>query len=81
MDNTTPNITIYTINKSEGEKVAEKLARCNLQDTIKYIVRDRFTYTEFKALLALTDDGLDDMTFLHKRQNNRFLRGKRYRVR
>ncbi|MET1032483.1 hypothetical protein [Domibacillus tundrae] len=61
MDNTTPNITIYTINTSEGEKVAEKLAKYDLQDTIKYIVRDRFTYTEFKALLALTDDVLDDI--------------------
>lgn len=55
------NLTIYTINMSEGEKVAEKLAAYNLQAHIKHIVRDRFTYTEFKALLALTDDGLDDL--------------------
>lgn len=55
------NITIYTINTSEGEKVAEKLAKYDLLATIKHIVRDRFTFTEFKALLALTDDGLDDL--------------------
>ncbi len=55
------NITIYTINSAEGEKVAEKLARYDLIATIKHIVRDRFTFTEFKALLALTDDGLDDL--------------------
>lgn len=29
--------------------------------TNKHIVRDRFTFTEFKALLALTDNGLDDL--------------------
>lgn len=56
-----PNITIYTINTSEGEKIAEKLASYDLQATIKHIVRDRFTYTEYLALLALTDDGLDDL--------------------
>ncbi|UOE58126.1 ArsC/Spx/MgsR family protein [Cytobacillus oceanisediminis] len=56
-----PCITIYTINTSEGEKVAEKLARYDLNASIKHIVRDRFTFTEFKALLALTDDGLDDI--------------------
>lgn len=56
-----PCITIYTINTSEGEKMAEKLASYNLSATIKHIVRDRFTFTEFKALLALTDDGLDDL--------------------
>lgn len=55
------NITIYTINSAEGEKVAEKLAKYDLIATIKHIVRDRFTFTEFKALLALTDDGLDDL--------------------
>ncbi|HDR4737058.1 TPA: hypothetical protein QCR36_004111 [Bacillus cereus] len=55
------NITIYTINSAEGEKVAEKLAKYDLVATIKHIVRDRFTFTEFKALLALTDDGLDDL--------------------
>lgn len=55
------NITIYTINSSEGEKVAEKLAKYGLLSTIKHIVRDRFTFTEFKALLALTQDGLDDI--------------------
>jgi regulatory protein spx len=56
-----PCITIYTINTSEGEKVAEKLSRYDLHSTIKHIVRDRFTFTEFKALLALTTDGLDDI--------------------
>lgn len=55
------NITIYTINTSEGEKVAEKLANYELKATIKHIVRERFTFTEFKALLALTDNGLDDL--------------------
>lgn len=55
------NITIYTINTSEGEKVAEKLANYDLKAEIKHIVRDRFTFTEFKGLLALTDDGLDDL--------------------
>ena len=54
-------ITIYTINTSEGEKVAEKLAKYNLDATIKHIVRDRFTFKEFQALLHLTDDGLDDL--------------------
>ncbi|MEK1828772.1 ArsC/Spx/MgsR family protein [Priestia megaterium] len=54
-------ITIYTINTLEGEKVAEKLAKYNLQATIKHIVRDRFTFKEFQALLHLTDDGLDDL--------------------
>ena len=55
------NITIYTINMSEGEKIAKKLDSYNLAATIKHIVRDRFTFTEFKALLALTDDGLDNL--------------------
>lgn len=55
------NITIYTINSAEGEKVAEKLAKYDLAASIKHIVRDRFTFTEFKALLALTEDGLDDL--------------------
>lgn len=59
MENVT--ITIYTINSAEGEKVAEKLLRYNLCSTIKHIIRDRFTFTEFKALLALTEDGLDDL--------------------
>ena len=56
-----PNITIYTINSSEGDKVAEKLLKYDLHAIIKHIVRDRFTFTEFKALLALTEDGLDDL--------------------
>ncbi|MED2040185.1 hypothetical protein P4V58_24080 [Bacillus wiedmannii] len=55
------NITIYTINSAEGERVAEKLAKYDLMATNKHIVRDRFTFTEFKALLALTDNGLDDL--------------------
>lgn len=55
------NITIYTINTSEGEKVAKKLKEFNLDSTIKHIIRDRFTFTEFKALLSLTEDGLDDI--------------------
>ncbi|MGK0536247.1 ArsC/Spx/MgsR family protein [Bacillus sp. 'calajunan'] len=55
------NITIYTINSAEGERVAEKLAKYDLIATNKHIVRDRFTFTEFKALLALTDNGLDDL--------------------
>ncbi|ABY46666.1 ArsC/Spx/MgsR family protein [Bacillus mycoides] len=55
------NITIYTINSAEGERVAEKLAKYDLMVTNKHIVRDRFTFTEFKALLALTDNGLDDL--------------------
>lgn len=54
-------ITIYTINTSEGEKVAEKLLEYNIESEIKHIIRDRFTYKEFLALLALTDDGLDDL--------------------
>ena len=54
-------ITIYTINTSEGEKVAEKLSKYNLNATIKHIVRDRFTFKEFQALLHLTEDGLDDL--------------------
>ncbi|MES9681619.1 ArsC/Spx/MgsR family protein [Gottfriedia acidiceleris] len=37
------------------------MAKYDLNATIKHIVRDRFTFTEFKALLALTDDGLDDI--------------------
>lgn len=61
MDNKLKNITIYTINTSEGEKVAEKLVQHNLNPSIKHVVRDRFTFTEFKALLALTDNGLDDL--------------------
>lgn len=61
MNSNGPNITIYTINTSEGEKVAEKLARYELKSHIRHIVRDRFTFVEFKALLALTDDGLDDL--------------------
>ena len=40
--------------------MAEKLAKYDLQATIKHIVRDRFTYTEFKALLALTDNDESD---------------------
>lgn len=55
------HITIYTINTSEGERVAEKLMDYDLKSSIKHIIRDRFTFTEFKALLALTDDGLDDL--------------------
>ncbi|HFU7075964.1 TPA: ArsC/Spx/MgsR family protein [Bacillus cereus] len=55
------NITIYTINSAEGERVAEKLTKYDLMATNKHIVRDRFTFTEFKALLALTDNGLDDL--------------------
>lgn len=54
-------ITIYTINTSEGEKVAEKLLEYNIESEIKHIIRDRFTFKEFLALLALTDDGLDDL--------------------
>lgn len=61
MTTTASTITIYTINTSEGEKVAEKLARYHLRADIKHIVRDRFTFTEFKSLLALTEDGLDDL--------------------
>jgi regulatory protein spx len=54
-------ITIYTINMAEGEKVQEKLSVHGLHADIKHVVRDRFTFTEFKALLALTYDGLDDL--------------------
>jgi len=54
-------ITIYTINSAEGEKVAEKLKEYNIESEIKHIIRDRFTFAEFKALLTLTDDGLDDL--------------------
>lgn len=55
------DIIIYTINTSEGEKVAEKLSSFNLKSETKHIIRDRFTFLEFKELLCLTDDGLDDL--------------------
>ena len=54
-------ITIYTINTSEGFKVSEKLNHYGLKSTVKHIIRERFSFVEFKALLALTDNGLDDL--------------------
>lgn len=54
-------IIVYTINSVEGEKVESKLREYGLESTTRHIIRDSFTYEDFKALLALTDNGLDDL--------------------
>lgn len=54
-------VVIYTNNATESEKVAEKLNSYGIENTIKHIVRDGFTLIEFKSLLSMTDDGLDDL--------------------
>jgi regulatory protein spx len=54
-------VVIYTNNATESEKVAEKLNAYGIENKIKHIVRDGFAEIEFKTLLSMTDNGLDDL--------------------